>query len=64
MKDWRKAKNKLTELPSKRCRQPGGSRRAQAPDMEEALTAWIEQLRGSHARVTRNSIQKKALMYW
>ena len=29
--------------------------------MEEALTAWIEELRGSHVRVTRTSIQKKAL---
>jgi len=61
VRDWRKVKNKLTELPSKRCRQPGGGRKAQAPDMEEALTAWIEELRGSHARVTRTSIQKKAL---
>ena len=57
------AKNKLTELPSKRCCQPGGGRRAQAPDMEEALTAWIKE-RGSHVRVTRTSIQKKALMSW
>ena len=64
VKDWRKAKNKLTELPSKRRRQPGGGRRAQAPDIEEVLTAWIEDLRGSHARFTRTSIQKKALMSW
>ena len=60
--DWRKAKNKLTELPSKRCPQPSGGRKAQAPDLEEALTAWIEEL--SHVRVTRTSIQKKALMSW
>jgi len=39
VRNWRKAKNKLTELPS---------------DMEEALTAWIEELRGSHARVRSN----------
>jgi len=59
--DWRKAKNKLTGLPSKKCRQPGGGRKAQVPDMKEVLTAWIEELRGSHARVIRTSIQKKAL---
>ena len=57
VRDWRKTKNKHTELPSKRCRQPSGGRRAQAPDMEVALTAWIEELRGSHVRVTRTSIQ-------
>ena len=27
VRDWRKAKNKLTELPSKRCRQPGSGAR-------------------------------------
>jgi len=39
VRDWRKAKKKLTELPSKRCRQPSGGRKAQAPDMEKASTA-------------------------
>jgi len=43
-------------LPSRRCRQPGGGSEAQAPDKEEALTAWIEELRGNHARVTKTSI--------
>ena len=60
MKDWRKAKKMYRVA----FRQPDGGRRAQAPDMEEALTAWIEELRGSHVRVTRTSIQKKALMSW
>jgi len=39
VRDWRKANNKHTELPSKRCRQPVGGRKAQAPDREEVLTA-------------------------
>jgi len=39
VRNWMKTKNKLTELPSKRCCQPGGDSKAQAPDMEEALTA-------------------------
>jgi len=37
VRDMRKAKNKLTELPLKRCRQPGGGRKAQVPNMEAAL---------------------------
>ena len=40
VKDLRKAKNKLTELPSKRCRQPGGGRRAQAPKHLQ-WTIWV-----------------------
>ena len=52
---WRRANNKLTEFPLKGCRQPNGGHWAPAPDMEEAHTAWIEELRSSHARVTRTS---------
>jgi len=45
-------KNKLTELPSKWCRQPGGGRKAQAPDVEEALTTLDWGAKDSHARTS------------
>jgi len=47
VRDWREAKNQHIELPMKRCRQPDGSCKAQAPDTEEALTALIEELKGT-----------------
>ena len=61
VRDWRKQKNKLAVLPSKSLCLPGGGRRAHAPDIEETLTAWIEDQTSRHLRVTRTTIQKKAL---
>jgi len=58
-----KTKNKLIELSLKGYCQLGGGRKTQATDMKEALTAWIEELKGSHAKVTRTSIQKKVLLF-
>ena len=60
IRDWRKQRNQLKELPSKRLRLTGGGRKAQAPDMEEELSAWIDSQRSLHIRVTRSAIQLKA----
>ncbi len=54
-------KCKLGSLPSKSQRLPGGGRKPHVEDMEEVLTAWIEQQRGRHLRVTRTAIQRKAV---
>jgi len=61
MRNWRKQKGKLQNLPSKRCRLPSGGRKARATDMGEILITWIEDQRGPHLKVIRVSIQKKAL---
>ena len=60
IRDWRKQRDQLKELPSKRLRLTGGGRKAQAPDMEEELSAWIDSQRSLHIRVTRSAIQLKA----
>ena len=61
VRDWRKQKEKLALVPAKSQRLPGGRRKAHAPDMEEELIAWIDSQRSGHLRVTRSSIQRKAL---
>ena len=37
----------------------GGGCKAQAPDVEEPLTAWIEELRGSHLTVQEPSSRRR-----
>ncbi len=61
VRDWRKRKDKLAQVPTKARQLPGGGRKAHAPEMEEELTAWIDNQRSNHLRVTRSSIQRKAL---
>lgn len=61
VRDWRKRKDLLKEQAPKRQRLLGGGRKAQAPSMEDALTVWINDQRSLHIRVTRSSIQRKAL---
>ena len=40
-----------------------GGRKAALPDLEEELVAWIESLRAQNLRVTRSSVQSKALEF-
>ena len=61
VREWRKQKTELVHLPSKKKRLDGGGRKAALPDMEEELTEWIETLRSKNMRVTRPSIQAKAV---
>ena len=58
MCDWRKQKEKLETLPSKKQGLPGAGRKPKLPVIEEQLAAWIEHQR---LRVTRTMIQQKAL---
>ena len=61
IREWRKKKESLLTLPDKKKRLHGGGRKANQPDMEEALLSWVSDLRCSHLRVTRTQIQRKAL---
>ena len=61
VREWRKQKDELQTLPTKKKRLSGGGRRAELPDLEEELAAWIEALRSQNARVTRSSVQSKAV---
>lgn len=62
VKEWRKQKQSLTDLPSKKRRLDGRGRKAAHPEMEEELVSWIECLRQQNMRVTRSNIQPKALV--
>lgn len=61
VREWRKQKEQLESLPSKKRRMDGGGRKAALPDMEEELLAWIDALRATNLRVTRSSVQRKAI---
>ena len=61
VREWKKQKDDLELLPTKTKRLPGGGRRPALPEVEESLAAWIEGLRAQNARVTRSSVQMKAL---
>ena len=61
VREWRKQKQLLESLPRKKRRLDGGSRRAALPETEEELVVWIDALRASNLRVTRNSVQRKAI---
>ena len=56
VREWRKQKEQLESLPRKKRRLDGGSCRAALPETEEELVVWIDAL-----RVTRNSVQRKAI---
>ena len=58
--DWRKQKEQLETLPSKKQGLPGAGRKPKLPDVEEQLAAWIEHQQAEHLRVTRTMIQQKA----
>ena len=60
VRDWKKQQDKLSDLPSKKRRLPGGGRKPLDQDMEAWLKEWIEEQRSRHLRVTRSAIQKKA----
>ena len=59
--EWRKQKPQLESLPRKKRRMDGGGRKAALPDVEEELLAWIDALRATNLRVTRSSVQGKAI---
>ena len=61
VREWRKQKERLESLPRKKRRMDGGGRKAALPDMEEELVAWIDALRATNLRVTRSSVQRKAI---
>lgn len=61
VREWRKQKAELLRLPFKKRRLVGGGRKVALPEVEEKLAAWIESLRSQNLRVTRSSIQRKAL---
>ena len=60
VRDWKKQQDKLSDLPSKKQRLPGGGRKPLDQEMEAWLKEWIEEQRSRHLRVTRSAIQKKA----
>ena len=61
VREWKKQKDQLETLNSKKRRLDGGGRKAALPDMEEELVTWIESLRAQNLRVTRSNVQSKAL---
>ena len=61
VREWKKQKDQLGSLNSKKRRLDGGGRKAALPDMEEELVTWIESLRAQNLRVTRSNVQSKAL---
>ena len=61
VRDWRKQKEQLNTLQSKKLRLPGGGRKLKFPDVEEQLAQWIEHQRAQHLRVSRTMIQQKAI---
>ena len=63
VREWRKQKQQLETLPSKKRRLDGGGRKAALLDMEEELVAWIDVLRADNLRVTRSSVQRKAIEF-
>ena len=58
--EWKKQKDQLGSLNSKKRRLDGGGRKVTLPDMEELVT-WIESLRAQNLRVTCSNVQSKAL---
>jgi transposase-like protein len=60
VRNWRKHKHQLINLPSKKRRLEGAGRKPLLQDVEEQLENWIENLRADNLRVTRSSIQEKA----
>ena len=42
IRDWRKNKSMLQQMPGKSLCLPGGGRKPCAPDMEKALADWIK----------------------
>ena len=61
VREWKSQEDKLNTPSSKKRRLSGGGRNAQLPDMEEVLVCWIDEMRSNNLRVTRSSIQRKAL---
>ena len=59
VRQWRKKKEDLKDLPKKK-RIDGGGRKARLPDVETVLMAWIDELRAGHLRITCSGIQRKA----
>ena len=61
VREWRKKKQQLIALPPKKKRLEGGGKKPLIPEIEEKLEEWIEHLRAGNLRVTRISIQRKAM---
>lgn len=62
VRNWRKAKDSITQIVSKKKRLHRGGRKPQLnTDLEGQLTDWIEALRFLNVRVTKYTIQIKAL---
>ena len=58
--DWKKQKDQLQRLNSKKRRLDGGGPKPALSDMEE-LVAWVESLRAQNLCVTRKNFRNKAL---
>ena len=56
VREWRKKKRELAQLPSKEKRLEGAGRKPLLPETEEELEEWIEHLRARNLRVTRSSM--------
>ena len=61
VREWRKQKQQLESVLSKKRRLDGGGRKAALPDMEEELVAWIDALRAENLRITHSSVQRRAI---
>ena len=61
VREWKKQKDQLGSLNSKKRRLDGGGRKAALPDMEEEVVTWIESLRAQNLRVTRSNVQVRLL---
>ena len=57
--EWKKQKDQLGSLNSKKRKLNGGGRKVALPNMEEELVAWIESLRAQNLRVTRRNVQSQ-----
>ena len=52
VRDWKKQKSELKDLPSKKRRLEGAGRKPLLPEIEDQLEEWIQSLRESNIRVT------------
>ena len=60
VREWRQKKEGLEELPSKKKRLEGG-RKAAYPEVDGEVLAWIEGCREQNFRVSRSSVQTRAI---
>ena len=61
VREWKLQKQRLKETNSAKKRLIGGGVKPKYPELEEALAAYIEEMRSRNLRVTTKAVQRKAL---